>query len=135
VESEGLRRHGSALSLASTTLSTTSGSSLKKSRGLREKLAEIDTYRDILVRQMDTLQSYFDACADSFKDIKEKEATCNGHDTPDHETAVEAAALEGSPPLSQKFGGSPHQRINRATLEKHGTCALDFRGEALTFKV
>ena len=45
--------------------------------GLREKLAEIDTYRDILIRQMDTLQSYFDACADVVKDLKTMEApTC-----------------------------------------------------------
>ena len=32
--------------------------------GLREKLAELDTYRDILVKQMDTLQGFFDACTD-----------------------------------------------------------------------
>jgi collagen type IV alpha-3-binding protein len=45
-------------------LSTTSGNSLKQnSRGLREKLHEIETYRDILFNQIDTLQKYFDACA------------------------------------------------------------------------
>lgn len=53
-----LRRHGSALSLGSTSVS-----SLKKGRGLREKLLEMETFRDILCRQVDTLQAYFDACA------------------------------------------------------------------------
>lgn len=31
--------------------------------GLHAKLAEMETYREILVRQMNTLQGYFDACA------------------------------------------------------------------------
>lgn len=44
--------------------------------GLREKLCEIDTYRDILIRQMEALQSYFDACAETAKDMKNEEATC-----------------------------------------------------------
>ena len=35
----------------------------QRGRGLREKLAEMETFRDILCRQVDTLQSYFDACA------------------------------------------------------------------------
>lgn len=30
---------------------------------------------------------------------------------------------------------SPHPHITREILEKHGSYALDFRGEALTFKV
>ena len=36
---------------------------LQRGRGLKEKLAEMETFRDILCRQVDTLQSYFDACA------------------------------------------------------------------------
>lgn len=32
---------------------------------MREKLAEMETFRDILCRQVDTLQKYFDACADA----------------------------------------------------------------------
>ena len=32
---------------------------------LQTKLAELDTYRDILCRQVDTLQSYFDALAEN----------------------------------------------------------------------
>ncbi len=32
---------------------------------MREKLAEMETCRDILCRQVDTLQKYFDSCADA----------------------------------------------------------------------
>ncbi|XP_069997920.1 ceramide transfer protein [Penaeus vannamei] len=141
LETNGLRRHGSAVSLTSNTLSTTSGSSFKRSKGLKEKLAEIDTYRDILIRQMETLQSYFDACAETYKDIKNNEATCNGHEG-DQEGVVEAALMaECSVGDSPKVGNrrfspdrSPHPHITREILEKHGSYALDFRGEALTFK-
>jgi hypothetical protein len=61
-----LRRHGSAVSISSNTLSTTSGSSVLKDRGLKVKVAELETYRDILNQQIDTLQKYFDACYLSF---------------------------------------------------------------------
>ncbi|XP_049826487.1 ceramide transfer protein isoform X2 [Aethina tumida] len=58
-----LKRHGSTVSLQSNTFSTASGSSFKRSsRNLREKLAELETYKDILSRQIDTLQRYFDYC-------------------------------------------------------------------------
>lgn len=50
------------MSISSTTLSTTSGSSVLKDRGLKVKVAELETYRDILVQQIDTIQKYFDAC-------------------------------------------------------------------------
>lgn len=36
---------------------------MQRGRGLKEKLAEMETFRDILCRQIDTLQSYFDSCA------------------------------------------------------------------------
>ena len=39
--------------------------SLQKGRSLREKLMEMETFRDILCRQVDTLQMYFDSCAES----------------------------------------------------------------------
>jgi collagen type IV alpha-3-binding protein len=58
-----LRRHGSAVSVSSITLSTTSASSFRKGRGLKVKAAELETYRDILVQQIEMLQKYFDACA------------------------------------------------------------------------
>lgn len=38
---------------------------LQKGHSLREKLAEMETFRDILCRQVDTLQKFFDACADA----------------------------------------------------------------------
>uniref|UniRef100_A0A286XKM4 Ceramide transfer protein n=1 Tax=Cavia porcellus TaxID=10141 RepID=A0A286XKM4_CAVPO len=62
-----LRRHGSMVSLVSgaSGYSATSTSSFKKGHSLREKLAEMETFRDILCRQVDTLQKYFDVCADT----------------------------------------------------------------------
>ncbi|XP_063921593.1 ceramide transfer protein isoform X2 [Zophobas morio] len=61
-----LKRHGSTVSLQSNTYSTASGSSFKRSsRNLREKLAELDTFKDILCRQIETLQTYFDYCVDN----------------------------------------------------------------------
>ncbi|KAH1001289.1 ceramide transfer protein isoform X2 [Dendroctonus ponderosae] len=72
-----LKRHDSSVSLQSNNHSTASGSSFKKgSRTLREKLAEIDTYRDILSQQIDTLQKYFDSCVelDLGKESQSKES-------------------------------------------------------------
>ena len=53
-----LRRHGSALSLGSVSVT-----SMKKNRCLKDKLAEVETYRDILHRQIDSLQKYLDGTA------------------------------------------------------------------------
>lgn len=56
-DAASLRRHGSTISLQSNTLSTTSGSSLKRAnRSLREKVYEIETFKDILFGQIETLQ-------------------------------------------------------------------------------
>ncbi|XP_050333096.1 ceramide transfer protein isoform X1 [Bactrocera neohumeralis] len=64
-DTTSLRRHGSAISLQSNTVSVASGSSLKKSqRNLKEKVGEIETFKDILFGQIETLQRYFDACVD-----------------------------------------------------------------------
>ncbi|KAL6443446.1 hypothetical protein ACFW04_002947 [Cataglyphis niger] len=70
-----LKRHGSAISLVSNTQSTTSAGSFTKRgiRGLKEKLAEIETFRDILIKQIDTLQKYFDNCAENVKNTSKKE--------------------------------------------------------------
>lgn len=65
-DNNNLRRHkwGSSVSLQSTTLSTASGCEVDRTgRTLREKLHEIETFRDILYNQIDTLQRYFDAAA------------------------------------------------------------------------
>jgi len=58
-----LRRQGSAMSLTSNTLSAHSNSSKVRQQALAEKLSECETFRDILCRQIDTLQSYFDVCS------------------------------------------------------------------------
>jgi len=52
-----LRRQGSTLSLSSMSIT----SNKKGSRGLIEKMAEVETYRDILCRQIDSLQSFLDS--------------------------------------------------------------------------
>ncbi|CAH1393060.1 unnamed protein product [Nezara viridula] len=91
-----LRRHGSAVSLTSVTLSAASASSYKKCRDLKLKLAEMETYRDILCSQMDTLQRYFDSCAD--RDLKKQKLD------------DEAENINGK------------------------VAAVDFKGEAMTFK-
>jgi len=61
------QRQGSALSLTSVTHSQSSVRG-RSSQPLQEKLAECETFRDILCGQVDTLQSYFDACAASSSD-------------------------------------------------------------------
>lgn len=38
--------------------------------GLKEKLAEMETFRDILCHQIETLQGYFDACAEASSSFK-----------------------------------------------------------------
>ncbi|XP_064475291.1 ceramide transfer protein-like [Ornithodoros turicata] len=108
-----LRRHGSALSLGSTSVS-----SLKKGRGLREKLLEMETFRDILCRQVDTLQVYFDACAASSAE--------NVEDCSSDEQATESGG-HVTDILSSRF------KSMAAGLSSGGH-AIDFKGEAITFK-
>ena len=62
-EAMSLQRHDSTVSLASAP-STASTTSYRKINVLKSKLAELETFRDILDKQMDSLQQYFDACAD-----------------------------------------------------------------------
>jgi len=63
----GLRRQGSLMSINSNTVSVnSSGSSLNRqtTRILKEKLAELDTFKDILNNKIESLQRFFDRCAD-----------------------------------------------------------------------
>lgn len=53
---------------------------LQKGRGLREKLMELETFRDIVCQQIDTLQSYFDACAGTGANHKSQHADNHDHD-------------------------------------------------------
>ncbi|XP_069606336.1 ceramide transfer protein isoform X1 [Ranitomeya imitator] len=122
-----LRRHGSMVSLVSgaSGYSATSTSSFKKGHSLREKLAEMETFRDILCRQVDTLQKYFDACAD---------AVCK--DELERDKVVEDDEEDF---LQNHTGEYIHNSNgNREKLFTHVTpkCinGIDFKGEAITFK-
>ncbi|XP_065334198.1 ceramide transfer protein isoform X1 [Cloeon dipterum] len=112
-----LRRHGSAISLASNTFSTASASSFKKGRGLKEKLAEIETFRDILCRQIETLQGYYDNCAETYAAVKILENGTVGGKNGDDINASE----------------EPEHALLQL-LHSQGLQAPDFKGEALTFK-
>ncbi|EEC01515.1 goodpasture antigen-binding protein, putative, partial [Ixodes scapularis] len=115
-----LRRHGSALSLGSTSVS-----SLKKGRGLREKLSEMETFRDILCRQVDTLQGYFDTCASLGEWNNCITWFCHG---PSILSGLET--FYWSRTLTASWG---HTAIPEKS--SHGTYPpVDFRGEAITFK-
>ncbi|RDD40692.1 Collagen type IV alpha-3-binding protein [Trichoplax sp. H2] len=68
-----LRRQGSMMSISSyTSLSTASTSSTKRDKNLKEKLLEMETYREILCRQVDTLQRFFDKCSDAVVEAEHK---------------------------------------------------------------
>jgi len=62
IEQEKLQRHGSSISLLSNSLST--GSTKMKASELADKLSECETFKEILGKQIETLQSYFDASAE-----------------------------------------------------------------------
>uniref|UniRef100_A0A1A9UCS9 Ceramide transfer protein n=1 Tax=Glossina austeni TaxID=7395 RepID=A0A1A9UCS9_GLOAU len=67
-DTTSLKRHGSNVSLQSTTVSVASGGSLKRTQyNLKEKVDEIETFKNILFGQIETLQRYFDACAETNK--------------------------------------------------------------------
>ncbi|XP_064607533.1 ceramide transfer protein-like [Liolophura sinensis] len=126
-----LRRHGSMMSLTSaTSLSTASASSFKRGRGLREKLAEMETFRDILCRQVDTLQSYFDSCAS---------AVVHGtvHDLADQDDMDEPYDYDqpnSTTPTAQAQGTGLKGNDLASLLQQHGRHSIDFKGEAFTFK-
>ncbi|CAG5127022.1 unnamed protein product [Candidula unifasciata] len=125
-----LRRHGSLLSLASgTSLSQTSASSFKRGRGLKEKLAEMETFRDILCRQIDTLQSYFDSCASAVTHGAVQELS--EHDSDDDLDIPHSASSNYA--LSHRLEGLRGKDL-ASVLQQHGGHSVDFKGEALTFK-
>ncbi|CAI5650545.1 unnamed protein product [Oreochromis niloticus] len=122
-----LRRHGSMLSLtsAASALSSTSTSSFKGHR-LREKLAEMETFRDILCRQVDTLQKYFDSCADAVsKDEFQRDRVEDDDD--DFPTS---ARPDGE--YNHNNNGSKEKLFSPASPK--GINGIDFKGEAITFK-
>ncbi|XP_023245930.1 collagen type IV alpha-3-binding protein [Copidosoma floridanum] len=108
-----LKRHGSAISLVSNSQSTASVGSLSRrgARGLREKLAEIETFKDILVQQVDGLQKYFDECAAGKPDKS-------------------AADRDGQPESAGSSSSGDSCGDGSTALEQ----AIDFKGEAISFK-
>ncbi|XP_014880755.1 collagen type IV alpha-3-binding protein-like, partial [Poecilia latipinna] len=122
-----LRRHGSMLSLTSATsgYSATSTSSFKKGHSLREKLAEMETFRDILCRQVDTLQKYFDSCADVSKDELQRDKIVEDDEDDFPNTRTDGEFLHNSNGSKEKLFQS---------LNPKGINGIDFKGEAITFK-
>ncbi|KAG5834303.1 hypothetical protein ANANG_G00260120 [Anguilla anguilla] len=122
-----LRRHGSMLSLTSAAsgYSATSTSSFKKGHSLREKLAEMETFRDILCRQVDTLQKYFDACADVSKDEFQRDKVVE-----DDEDDFPTTRPDGE--FVHNNNGSKEKLFQ--SLSPKGMNGIDFKGEAITFK-
>ncbi|XP_038590464.1 ceramide transfer protein isoform X1 [Micropterus salmoides] len=121
-----LRRHGSMLSLTSATsgYSATSTSSFKKGHSLREKLAEMETFRDILCRQVDTLQKYFDVCADAVsKDELQRDKIVEDDEDDFPNTRTDGDFLHNSSKEKLFLSLSPK-----------GINGIDFKGEAITFK-
>ncbi|KAM9743847.1 ceramide transfer protein-like isoform 2-T3 [Menidia menidia] len=121
-----LRRHGSMLSLtsAASALSSASTSSFKKGHRLREKLAEMETFRDILCRQVDTLQKYFDSCADAVsKDEFQR-------DREEDEDEFPTTRPDGE--HNHNNNGSKEKLFSPASPK--GINGIDFKGEAITFK-
>lgn len=124
-----LRRHESMMSLTSATsgYSATSTSSFKKGHSLREKLAEMETFRDILCRQVDTLQKYFDSCADALsKDELERDKIVDDDDEdfPSTRADVEFYHHNNSSSREKVFQTLCPKQVN----------GIDFKGEAITFK-
>ncbi|XP_075955230.1 ceramide transfer protein-like isoform X5 [Anarhichas minor] len=133
-----LRRHGSMLSLtsAASALSATSTSSFKKGHRLREKLSEMETFRDILCRQVDTLQKYFDSCADVVsKDEFQRDRV--EEDEEDEEDFATTARAEGE--HNQNNNGSKEKSLFLSVpvfppASPKSMNGIDFKGEAITFK-
>ncbi|XP_050352425.1 ceramide transfer protein [Nymphalis io] len=81
----GLRRHGSVTSLQST------GSHGRTSRRLAEKIAELETYTELLSKQALQLQNYFDMCVSIYPQIQD-----------DATDAIDAAKLADGVYLKQR---------------------------------
>ncbi|XP_031731027.1 ceramide transfer protein-like isoform X1 [Anarrhichthys ocellatus] len=123
-----LRRHGSMMSLTSATssFSATSTSSFKKGHSLREKLAEMETFRGILCRQVDTLQKYFDGCSDAVsKDELQRDKIVEDDEDDFPNTRTDGEFLHNNHGSKEKLF---------QTVSPKGINGIDFKGEAITFK-
>ncbi|XP_040977157.1 ceramide transfer protein-like isoform X6 [Aquila chrysaetos chrysaetos] len=98
----------------------------KKGHSLREKLAEMETFRDILCRQVDTLQKYFDACADAVsKDELQRDKVVEDDEDDFPTMRPDGDFLHNSNSSKEKL--FPH-------VTPKGINGIDFKGEAITFK-
>ncbi|XP_046839303.1 ceramide transfer protein-like isoform X2 [Xenia sp. Carnegie-2017] len=138
-----LRKNASMLSLSSVTsltLSSTSSSSFKKGHSLREKLMEMETFRDILCRQVDTLQTYFDSCAASegessihdHADLTMNDDMFEDAHLVDHDADDEMDELSSTPTPSSLM--KKRSMSVGSSTKPQNRCAIDFKGEAITFK-
>ncbi|CAF3273049.1 unnamed protein product [Rotaria socialis] len=132
-----LRRYPSLGSLASTaSAGVTSTGSFRKDRSLKIKLSELETYRELLAQQVATLQTYFDACANAVtKGFEPYQKEYENLQDLDFEEPLDK--IHGTPTSlsSQVVKSSPSKlRIDRSALGDHAAMAVDFKGEALTFK-
>ena len=108
LEAVSLKRHGSSVSLGSGSVSSTT--SFRKSHVLKAKLSELETYKDILDKQVDTLQVYFDNCA------KQTQPQSFHHQMKKDSLSISEMALNNHDSFS------PH------------TSGIDFKGQTITFK-
>jgi collagen type IV alpha-3-binding protein len=143
-----LRRHGSLLSINSAaSISVASTGSSKRAHGLKEKLAEMETFKEILSKQVETLQAYFDACANSLtkgfepyhkeleKKLAESDEDSDDLEEEDDRTITDSMMMKkkASNAVAEKKSGLPRE-LSKATIEDHAGMAIDFKGEAYTFK-
>ncbi|CAF1540027.1 unnamed protein product, partial [Adineta steineri] len=131
-----LRRHPSLGSLASTaSTSATSTGSFKKDRNLKEKLSELETFRELLVQQVSTLQTYFDACANAvttgFEPYQKEYENANDLDFEESLDKISSISISSDDTIKNS---STKPRIDQLALGDHAAMAVDFKGEALTFK-
>uniref|UniRef100_A0A8C1N2U2 Ceramide transfer protein n=1 Tax=Cyprinus carpio TaxID=7962 RepID=A0A8C1N2U2_CYPCA len=98
----------------------------QKGYSLREKLAEMETFRDILCRQVDTLQKYFDNCADA--DSKDEL-----HRDKVSEDEEDFPTLRPDGDYLLNNNNSSKEKLFPVDNLK-GPLGIDFKGEAITFK-
>jgi len=87
---------------------------------------EMETFRDILCRQIDTLQSYFDSCASAVNQGAVQELS--EHDDLDDDLDLSHSNVNTH--RLEELRGKDLASI----LQQHGGHAVDFKGEAFTFK-
>jgi collagen type IV alpha-3-binding protein len=128
---------------SSASLSVQSTGSYKRGLGLKEKLAEMETFKDILCRQVETLQTYFDACANSQTDgfepyhkefEKSNEHTYDDSDEDNDDNGHHHHNSSSEHTLKNKEENPETNKLNKARMEDHAAMRLDFKGEAFTFK-